>query len=79
LPNAAKRRKSGSPGRQPWFLIFKDRTSREAAAEGQICRPFGAVTYMVTHTQRWRAGLSSHAASRRWATVPDALGVAAAR
>src|SRR5437870_1410335 len=61
------------PGRQPWF----DFTGKQAAKRRQmlqICRLSEAVTYMNTNIQRLRAGLSSHAASRLWATAPRGRG-----
>ena len=67
LPNAAKRRKSGSPGRQPALAlgsISRDETSREGAPELQILPPCGAGMYMHTQAQRLRTGLCSYAASR---------------
>src|SRR5213593_4980199 len=55
-----------SPG-----IDFRDKTSREAAAELQILPPLrGWDVYMHTHTQRLRAGLCSHAASRLGRVVP---------
>src|SRR2546429_7164523 len=51
-----------SPGRQPWFDFRATQAAKWRLTS--IRRPCGAVTYMNTNTQRLRAGLSSHAASR---------------
>ena len=62
-PKAAKRQKRLAQGVSPGF-DFAAEASRGAAAELEICRPFGAVIYVHPQTQRLRAGLTSHAASR---------------
>src|SRR5207249_10285630 len=71
---AAKRQQNPAQGVSP-EVGFRADTSREAAADASNLPPLrGCDIYMNTNTQRLRAGLSSRAASRLWATHPCALG-----
>jgi len=55
--SAAKRRKTGSPGRKPWSLI--SRTKQQAAAELQMLPPLrGCYVHGNVHPSTYALGYS---------------------
>ena len=64
LAQAAKRRQELIPGRKPWESHRSPATSPGGAIEESVCRPLRDSRFQTFKTQRLRAGLFFHAASR---------------
>src|SRR5207302_10641616 len=59
-----KRRQELIPGRKPWESRRSPATSPGGAIEESVCRPLRDSRFQTFKTQRLRAGLFFHAASR---------------